>query len=435
MANISGVPGTPALDRAVRLASRRLLPMLLLMYVLSFLDRTNLAFARQAFQAETGISNAAYAMGASLFFLTYALFEAPSNLILHKVGARRWMVRIMVTWGLLSAAMMFATGERSFYALRLALGAAEAGFFPGVILYLTYWFPAEARGRVMGLFYFGAPLSFILGGPFSGWLLELHGLGGLQGWQWMFLVEGLLASLVGVWTFFYLDDRPSDARWLPEEERQALSAAVEADEQGRVAHGASRLRDLITRPRILLFVAIYFLIQLSVFGVIFDLPLQIGALLGKKVGLEVGLVTATPWLCAMAAVFFLPRLAGRYGGTATIAAIALALSSLGMAVSVASGPGVALIALCVATAGFIGAQPLFWTFPTRYLGGLAAAGGLAMINALGALGGFVAPNLKTWADARFGSPNAGLYVMACGTLLAALLFLALRSTPERRPPA
>ena len=173
---------------------------------------------------------------------------------------------------------------------------------------------------------------------------------------------------------------------------------------------------------------------LSVFGVIFDLPLQVGALLGKKVGLAVGLVTATPWLCALAAVFVLPRLAGRYGGTAAIAAIALALSGLGMAVSAASGPAVSLVALCVATAGFMGAQPLFWTFPTRYLGGLAAAGGLAMINALGALGGFVAPNLKTWADTRFGSTSAGLYVMAGGTLLAALLFLALRSNPERRPP-
>ena len=425
----------PILDSAFRLTRRRLVPFLLLMYVLSFLDRANIGFAKQAFQASAGVSDAAYALGAGLFFVTYALFEVPSNLIMHRVGARIWMARIMVTWGLVSGAMMFATGEMSFYGLRLLLGAAEAGFFPGVILYLTYWFPARSRGQIMGLFYFGAPLAFIFGSPLSGLLLDLDGMGGLHGWQWMFLIEGLLASVVGVWAFFYLDDKPADARWLPPAEKQALSVAIAQEEQVKVSHGPSALGTVLAHPRVMHFVAIYFLIQMSVYGVIFYLPTQVGALLGKKVGLEVGLVTAIPWLCALAAAFALPRLADREGNHRTLAAATLAVSGLGIAVSAGSGPAVALVALCFAAAGFIAVQPLFWTFPTGYLGGVAAAGGIALINALGALGGFVAPNVKAWADLRFGSPRAGLYVLACTTLVGAALILALRrSMPAATAP-
>jgi len=350
----------------------------------------------------------------------------PSNLIMHKVGARIWMARIMVTWGLVSSAMMFVTGEYSFYLLRLLLGAAEAGFFPGVILYLTYWFPQRSRGQIMGLFYFGAPLAFIFGGPLSGLLLEFHGMGVLQGWQWMFLIEGLLASIVGVWAFFYLDDKPADAAWLPTAEKQALSAAIAQEEQAKTAHGPSAMAAVLANPRVLHFVAIYFLIQMSVYGVIFYLPSQVAALLGQKVGLEVGLVTAIPWLCALVATYALPRLADRTGNHRLVAALTLAISGLGIAVSADSGPAVALVALCFAAAGFIAVQPLFWTFPTGYLGGVAAAGGIALINALGALGGFVAPNVKAWADASLGSGHAGLYTLSCTTLIGAALILALR---------
>ncbi len=410
------------------------------MYVLSFLDRANIGFAKQAFQASSGISDAAYALGAGLFFLTYALLEVPSNLIMHRVGARLWMARIMVTWGLVSAAMMFATGEWSFYVLRLLLGAAEAGFFPGVILYLTYWFPARSRGQVMGLFYFGAPLAFIFGSPLSGLLLEFQGVSGLEGWQWMFLIEGLLASAVGVWAFFYLDDKPAGARWLPAAEKQALSAAIAGEDSAKAAQGHAGIAAGLANPRVLLFVAVYFLIQMSVYGVIFYLPTQVGALLGKKVGLEVGLVTAIPWLCALLAAFALPRLADRQGSHRVLAAATLAVSGVGIAVSAGSAPAVALVALCFAAAGFIAVQPLFWTFPTSYLGGVGAAGGIALINALGALGGFVAPNVKAWADISFGSPRAGLYVLACTTLVGAALILAMRrpipvaAAPLASPP-
>ncbi|TDT99427.1 sugar phosphate permease [Azorhizobium sp. AG788] len=422
----------PTLERAVARARLRLVPFLLLMYVLAFLDRANIGFAKDAFQASAGISAAAYALGAGLFFLTYAAFEVPSNLIMHRVGAKIWMCRIMVTWGLVSAAMMFTQGEMSFYALRLLLGAAEAGFFPGVILYVTYWFPQEKRGQILGLFYFGAPISFILGSPLSGLLLEFHGAWGLEGWQWMFLIEGLLASIVGIWAFWYLDDKPADAKWLPADERKALVAAIATEEKAKESHGHAGLKAAFANPRILHFVVIYFLIQMSVYGVVFYLPTQVAALLGKKVGLEVGLVAAIPWICAMAATYFIPRLADQTGKHRSLAALTLAVSGAGIAVSAGTPPAVALVALCFAAAGFIAVQPMFWTFPTRYLGGVAAAAGIALVNAMGALGGFFAPNVKNWADATFGAP-AGLYVLAATTFIGVLAILALGAA--RQPAA
>ena len=402
------------------------------MYVLAFLDRVNIGFAKQAFQASTGLSNGAYAFGAGLFFVTYALLEIPSNLILHKVGARLWMARIMVSWGLTSAAMMFARGAASFYLLRALLGAAEAGFFPGVILYLSYWFPSKSLGRVLGIFYFGAPLAFIVGGPLSGLLMDLHGKAGLEGWQWIFLVEGLLACGMGFWAYFYLGDRPASAAWLPEGERHALTSALFSEERSKPAH---RLMNLRGNLPLIHYTAIYFLIQMSVYGVVFYLPTQVAALLGTRIGVRVGLVAAVPWVCALVATYFMPRIAHRTGSYRGLAAMLLAISASGIAVSATGRPLVALIALCFAAAAFNAVQPLFWTFPMAYLGGTAAAGGFALVNAVGALGGFVAPNVKNWAEIRFASPRAALFVLAATTMLGALLVLLLTRSkqPGQRP--
>ncbi len=422
----------PDLDSAVRKAIRRLVPFLLLMYVLAFLDRANVGFAEHAFKADTGLSNAAYAFGAGIFFLGYSLFEVPSNLLMHRFGARAWMCRIMVTWGLISAAMVGVQGELSFYTLRFFLGVAEAGFFPGVIYFLSQWFPAYARTRAIGFFYFGAPLAFIFGGPLSGLLLEMHGFAGMHGWQWMFLIEGLLASAVGVWAFWYLDNRPEDARWLTPEQRMALGKAVLAEERHKVAHGPQDLLAALTNARVLFLSAIYFLIQMSVYGVVFFLPSQVAALVGEQVGIKVGLVTSIPWICALVAVCVIPHWAKQGRSTAVIAAVTLAVSAAGIALSVASSsPLLSLIALCLATAGFIAVQPLFWSFPTGYLGGVAAAGGIALINSLGSLGGFFAPNIKAFTEQALASSQAGLYVLACTTLLGAGLFIGLRERATR----
>ena len=422
--------------KTLRIVQWRLLPLITLLFTISQIDRTNIGYAALTMNADLGLTPTVFGWIAGIFFFGYVVLEVPSNLVLNRVGARLWITRIMVTWGLISAAMIFAQGELSFYVLRLLLGAAEAGFFPGVILYMTYWFPNRARGQMLGLFYFGAPLAFIFGGPLSGYLLELHGVGGLQGWQWLFLIEGLLAVVVGVWAFWYLDDKPADAAWLPRDEQVALSAAVDRENDGRIAAGPTAFGAVIGNLRVLHFVAIYFLIQMSVYGVIFYLPSQVAALLGTKVGLEVGLVTAIPWVCALIATFLLPRLADRTGQHRAIAAATLAISGIGIAVSAGAGPAVAMVALCFAAAGFIAVQPLFWTFPTAYLGGVAAAGGIALINALGSLGGFFAPNVKAWADASFGTSTAGLYVLAGTTLVGALLiFLLQRSAAATRVAA
>jgi MFS family permease len=396
------------------------------MYVVSFLDRANIGFAKDALRASAGISDAAFAMGAGLFFLTYAVFEIPSNLIMHKIGARVWMCRIMVSWGLVSAATMFVAGSTSFYVLRLLLGIAEAGFFPGVILYLSYWFPNRTRGQILGLLYFGAPLAFILGGPLSGLLLDMPRRAGLLGWQWMFLTEGFMAVVVGVWAYKYLGDKPDDATWLPEPEKQAMLAVLQEEEQERRTYGPSALSAVLTDWRVLHYTLIYFLIQISIYGVVFYLPTEIAALLGKSVGLEVGFVSVIPWACAIIFTYWISRMSDRYGNHRLFAVLILAVSGIASAVFPTSTPGTALLALCVAASGFIAVQPLFWTFPMGYLAGTAAAGGIAFINAMGALGGFVAPNAKVWADGHFGSDRAGLYLLAGLTLLNAGLIAFIR---------
>ncbi len=402
------------------------------MYVVSFLDRANIGFAKQALEHSVGISEAAYALGAGLFFLTYALFETPSNLILHRIGAKVWLSRIMVTWGLVSASTLFVRGELSFCLLRLLLGVAEAGFFPGVILYLTYWFPNRARGQVMGLFYLGVPLSFILGAPLSGFLLDIPHMRifgwGFDGWQWMFLVEGLLAVVGGLAAYRFLDDKPVGASWLPEPEKQALLAELTREESERMAVGPSSFLVAFRKPRVLLFALIYFLIQIGIYGVVFYLPADISSILGQSIGLRVGLVSAVPWIFSLIATFWLPRLADRYRSHRMLASLCLIASSIAMALLafVGSGSGAAIVvpALCVAASGLLAVQPLFWTFPTGYLSGSAAAGGIAMISALGNLGGFLAPNIKVWAEMHFGSHAAGPLVLAVLVLPDAFLIAA-----------
>jgi MFS family permease len=405
-------------DRAVTRAARRLVPFLMLMYIVSFLDRANIGFAKQALQTSVGISESTYALAAGLFFISYSLFGFPSNLVLHRIGAKKWISLLMVVWGLVSMATMLVTGSTSFYVLRLLLGATEAGFFPGVILYLTYWFPNRTRGQILGFFYLGVPLAMILGSPLSGFLLEMRPIPGLQNWQWMFLVEGFMAVAVGFAAYWRLENKPRDAAWFCAGEKDALVQALAGEENERRSSGPAELLPMLRDLRVMGFVLIYTLIQMSVYGAVFYLPAEVSALMHKPAGLEVGLVAAIPWVCALVAVFWLPRIADKRRNHRQLAALTLLVSGCASFAFPTAGPRVGLLCLSLAVAGFIAVQPLFWTFPTSYLADRAAAGGIALIT-MGNLGGFIAPNMKVWADVHFGSPHAGLYLLAGITVLNA----------------
>jgi sugar phosphate permease len=403
---------------------RRLIPFLLLMYVVAFLDRSNVSFAQKEFAVDFGISAAAYAFGAGLFFVGYALFEVPSNILLHRVGARWWLARIMVTWGIIAAAFMWVQGPISFYILRFLLGVAEAGFFPGVILFLTYWIPARHLNRARGYFYMGIALAGILGNPLSGGLLELNGLFGLRGIQWMFLVEGLIAVVVGVWSFFYLTDKPRDATWLPADQRQALVETIAAEDTAKAeGHGPQRVFAALGNWRVWYFSLIYFCIQIAVYGMTFFLPTQVTAITGQNLGFQAALVTAIPWVFGLISVAFFPGLADRTRKHRLIGTSLLLVTAFGIAISGAlSGtPVLAIAGLSLAAVGFVAMQPIFWTLPTEYMTGFAAAAGIGLVNSLGNLGGFLAPNMRDYFNRSVGG-NAGLYSLAAAAVVGAILF-------------
>ena len=427
---------TAATTTATRKALKRLLPFLLLMYVIAFIDRTNIGFAEESLEIHAGLSTAAYAFGAGLFFIGYAVFEVPSNLIMHRVGARWWMARIMITWGIVAALFMFTTGPTMFYILRFLLGVAEAGFFPGVILYLTYWFPRRRRAQATALFYMGLPIANIVGGPLSGALMELDGFLGLWGHQWMFMVEGLIAVLVGVVAFFYLTDRPAKAAWLTEAERTELQATLDAEAAEKEEARPLTWWRALLNGRILYFCAVYFTIQVSVYGLTFFLPRQIAGIAGRDVGLAVGLLFAIPWIVGLAANFFSGRFADRSGNYRDVATTLLVISGIGLLVTGLLGnPVLVMAGLCLAAVGFCSAQPIFWSIPTSYLSGAALASSVGLINGVGNLGGFVAPNLRVWVVETFGTESAGLLMLAAMPFLGALLLAGTRLFDSRRPAA
>ncbi|MEY4965792.1 MAG: hypothetical protein RL274_1375 [Pseudomonadota bacterium] len=405
----------------------RLMPVLLMMYVMAFLDRANVGFAKQGLEANAGIDNVAFAFGASIFFIGYAVLEVPSNLILHRVGARVWMSRIMVTWGLISAATAFVTTPQTYYVARFALGMAEAGFFPGVIYYLTYWYPASARARSVGMFFYGAPLALTFGGPLSGQLVA-HDAFGLHGWQIMFIVEGLAASLGGIAVLFLLKDGPQKAPWLNDDEKQVLQTELQKDDRSREHSGVLRT---LGNPRVLFLALVYLLIQAGFYGLTFFLPTQIASLLGTNVGLKVGLVSAIPWTAALVAVTVIPRWCDARGNARGVGALALGTAGCALAASaLTTSPWLAMIALTIAASGLIVAPALFWTMPTAILTGAAAAGGIGLINAIGNLGGFAAPNLRAWLDAVFANNTAGLLGLCVVCLIGACCYAVAPRAPR-----
>lgn len=410
-------------DIAMGKAERKLVPFIVLMYIFAFLDRANIGFAKEAFQISTGVSDAAFAMGAGIFFIGYAVFEVPSNILMHKFGARLWLSRIMITWGLISAGFALVTNEFQFLTLRVLLGIAEAGFMPAIVYYFTLWFTEQRRSSIMGLFWMGPPLAFIFGSPISGVLLDLHGLLGFEGWQWMFAIEGLLAAFSGIFAFKYLIDNPAKAKWLTDEEKNALKEALSVENNQRNFEKVGAL-SVLFNVKVIYLALICFMIQVCNYGLNFYLPTHVAGLMGAKVGTMVGIVSAIPWIFALVATVYLPRLSDRSGMRGSLAAIIIGLSGIGYFISSTSIPILGIAALCIVAVGNLACQPIFWTMPSRILTGIGAASGIAFINSMGNLGGFVAPNLRVWAETIFQSSNAGLYAMGISGFVAAIMLLA-----------
>lgn len=424
---------TPQPTRTVsRKVSRRLLPTLFVMFVLSFLDRTNVALVKEHLDVNLGIGAAAYGFGAGVFFVAYALLGIPSNLVLHRLGARRWLALLMVLWGLLSCSMALVTGPVSFAVLRLLLGAAEAGFFPGVILYITYWFPERERGRATGVFQSAVAVASIIGNPLGGLLLGLHGWGGLDGWQWMFLIEGAPTVLLALATPWLLTDRPEHARWLTPEERDDLAARIAADAPPASAAPPQRASEVVRDSRVLRLVLIYFAIQIGVYGVTFWLPALVRRI-GGLGDLGTGTISALPWLFALAGVLVLPWWSDRSGRRRTPLVTALVMTALGLVGAVLLPPVPAVGSLCVAAFGFLGAQPVFWTVPPTILTGPQGAGAIALISGMGNVGGFVGPYVMGITESATGSGAAGLYVVAGVVAVGILTALSLRWLRQPRP--
>ena len=390
-----------------------------LLYVVSFLDRVNVGFAALTMNADIGLSASAFGLGAGIFFIGYFLFEVPSNLILQRVGARIWIARILVTWGLISIAMAAVRGPASFYAARFTLGLAEAGFFPGMILYLTYWFPDAVRGRIIGWFMLAIPISNVIGAPLSTLLLD-HPLFGLAGWQTMFVVEGVPAVLLGFVVLAWLPDRPATATWLTPDERAALEQLAT-----RTTPAASRLMDGLASGRVWLLALVYFGLVIGLYGLGFWAP-QIIRSLGTSSNTEVGLLSAVPYLVAGICMVFWGRHSDASGERRWHVFVPACIGAAGFAVSaMVTNPVISLAALTAGAIGIYGAMPVFWTLPTAMLGGTAAAGGIALVNSLGNLGGYLGPFAIGWLKDATGGYAAGLLVLAVGMASAGVLVLML----------
>lgn len=420
--------GAIAEDVVFRKVVLRIVPFLMLCYAVSYLDRVNVGFAQLQMSRELHLSNAAFGLGAGLFFIGYFLFELPSNILLQKVGARVWIARIMISWGVVSAAAMFAHDEWTFYALRFLLGLAEAGFYPGVILYCTYWFPARRRAKVVALFMSAIPVAGIFGNPLSGWIMHtFDAVGGLAGWQWLFMLEALPAIGIGIWCLFYLDDRVRDAKWLSEDEKSVVERAIAEDARDVSGHG--KLSEGLKNPKVWLMAFIYFCFVMGQYALTFWMPTFVKSS-GVSGVLAIGVLSAVPYIVALVAMNVFGYSADRRRERRWHLVVPALMGTVGFSVAAAvhGSAALSLIALSIAAAGVLTCAPLFWSLPTSFLGGTAAAAGIALINSLGNLAGFVSPYMIGAIKDATGSSSVPMFVLASVLVVGAI---AVLSTDKR----
>ncbi len=413
----------PIEKRTIAKVTKRIVPFLMLCYFVAYLDRVNVGFAALTMNKALGISATAFGFGAGIFFFSYFLFEVPSNLALERFGARKWIARIMMSWGILSGMMALIGGETGFYVVRVLLGVAEAGFFPGIIFYLTLWFPGVYRARIVGWFMAAIPLSSVLGGPVSGWILGLDGASGLAGWQWLFILEAAPAIVLSVVVWLYLTDRPADANWLEPEERAWLDRRLAAEiKQKEDVHGLS-VPQALFNPRILALALVYFGAVATNYGTGFWLP-QIVKGFGLS-NLQTGFVAAAPYVVGTIGMVWWGRRSDAKMERKGHAAIAFAIAAIGIAGStMVDSPLLKMIALSFGAFGVFAVLPVFWTFPTAFLSGAAAAG-IAAINSLGNLAGFVGAFIMGWLKDVTGNFSAGLLAIAACAVMGMVIVLIL----------
>jgi len=415
-------------ERAYAKVFWRIVPFLMLCYVVAYLDRVNVGFAKLQMSQDLAFSETVYGLGAGIFFLGYFLFEVPSNMLLHRIGARVWIARIMITWGLVSAAFVFVKTPTMFYVMRFLLGLAEAGFYPGIILYLTYWYPAHRRAKIIAVFMSAIPVAGIFGNPLSGWIMDgFAGSAGLAGWQWMFLLEAVPAIVVGALVIACLNNGIRDAKWLSDSEKRLLEAEIQVDHRG--TQSESSLRAIFASPRVWGMCFIYFAFVMGQYGLTFWMPTLIKAT-GVKGNLNIGLISAIPFICAVIAMNLLGRSADARRERRWHLVVPALMGALGfvVAASFSDNTVVSVAALSVAAAGVLSCAPLFWSLPTAFLSGAAAAVGIAMINSVGNLAGFVSPYLVGYLKDLTHSTQSGLYVLAAMLVLGAI---AVLRTPAR----
>jgi MFS transporter, ACS family, tartrate transporter len=426
-------PAVEAIEsETMRRVSRRLIPLLMVCYFAAYLDRVNVGFAALTMNKALGLSSAIFGIGSGIFFLGYFLFEVPSNLILEKVGARRWIARILITWGIISGATAFITGTWTFLGIRFLLGLAEAGFYPGIILYLTWWFPASYRSRIIGIFMTAIPISIVSGSLISSQILRLGDWGGLAGWQWLFILEAIPAVVLGFVVMMYLTDGPAQAHWLEPEQREWLSRRIADERAAKEARRNYSLAETMRHPRVWLLTLVYFGQNVSGYGLVIFLP-QIVSRFGVGVGLN-GVISALPFVAGAFAMVYWGTHADRANEHRLHTAAACFLNFACLAASVLlQNPVLMMVAIILSQMGQSSIAPTFWALPTAMLTGTAAAGGIAMINAIGNLGGFLGPYMMGAIKDATDSFPIGLLSIATGTLVATLVLLLMG--PEKHAAA
>ena len=417
--------------RTLRKITWRIVPFIMILYLIAYIDRVNIGFAAITMKEDLGFTASILGFGAGIFFLGYFLFEVPSNIILHKVGARIWIARVMVTWGIIAGGMAFVESSTSFYVMRFLLGVAEAGFFPGIILYLSYWFPARNRAGVIALFMAAAPIATAIGSPISAALLEMHGIMGLAGWQWMFLIEAVPAVILGVVVFFYMTDRPEKAVWLKPDEREWLVKTMQAEDANKGGQQQHSILRGLANPRVLALALIYFGTSAGLYTLGIWAP-QIIKELGVS-SMTVGLLNAIPPIISVVAMILWSRHSDKTNERTWHVALACLTAAVGLAIAASTGSMFGLIAaLTIVNVGISCSKPPLWSMPTMFLSGAAAATGIATINSIGNLGGFAGPAMIGWVKDQTGSFAGGLYFVAGLLILSTVLTLVLSFTQKNK---